>query len=115
LIDSRITAYACRPISPFQIDVIDFNSRYESVNVDRVSPFDRNSLELILCYFNVAAFAQLITHHDVFGVDLPAGLGIELAVFDPIASSSVDLMESEFLSLRDRREELDRARNKRQP
>src|SRR5882757_3452000 len=102
-------------VGPIQIDVIDFDSRYESVNVDRVSSFDRNSLELILGYFNVAAFAQLIAHHDVFGVDLTAGLGIELAIFDPIAGSSVDLMESEFLSLRDRREELDRARNKRQP
>jgi hypothetical protein len=58
--------------------------------------------------------ADLVAHDDVLGIDGLAGLGIKLAVFDPVPGFLVDLMKSNLLPLRDRREQLDRTRDQRQ-
>jgi hypothetical protein len=68
-----------------QIEFVDFISRRELVDLDRMLAFDRDSLALVLSYFDVASFVDLVAHDDILVIDLFAGLGIELAVFDPMA------------------------------
>jgi hypothetical protein len=74
---------------------------------------NRDGLKLIVGYFDVAALPDLVSLDDVLAVDRLAGDGIDLAIFDPVAGSPVDLMKFDFLPLRGRREQLDRTRDQR--
>ena len=96
-----------------QIEIVDLGSRYELIDLDRMLAFDRYCLEFFLCYFDILSLADLITHDDILVIDLFTRHVIDLAVFDPVSSVFVDLMESDLLALRCCRKELDWTRHQR--
>jgi hypothetical protein len=62
----------------------------------------------------VFALGDLIALDDFVGLDLIAGLSIDLAIFDPVSRVLIELVEADLLSLRSRREKCDRTRDQRQ-
>jgi hypothetical protein len=86
------------------IELVDLIPRHELVDLDRVRASDRDGLQLVIGYFDVAALAHLVALDDVFVADRLAGHGIELAIFDPVPGLPVDLVKSDLFALRDRRE-----------
>jgi hypothetical protein len=94
------------------IELIDLVPWHELVDLYRVRAPDRNSLQFIVIYLDVVALADLVALDDVLLTNRLAGHGIKLAVFNPVSSLPVDLMKSDLLPLRDRREQPNRTRNK---
>jgi hypothetical protein len=78
------------------IKFVDLTPRHELVDLDRVRASDRDALQFIASYFDVATLADLVALDDVLVADGLAGHGIELAVFDPVPGISVDLVKSDL-------------------
>jgi hypothetical protein len=70
--------------------------------------FHRHRLNLVIGYFDILAVADLIALDDVRIADRLSGRSVEFAAFDPISRLSIDLMKSDFFSLGDGGEKLDR-------
>src|SRR6267378_1467914 len=89
------------------IELIDLVPGHELIDLDRVRAPDLNGLQFIVIYLDAVALVDFVALDDVL-------LTIKLAVSNPVSSLPVDLMKSDLLPLRDRREQLNRTRDKRQ-
>jgi hypothetical protein len=75
---------------------------HEFVDVDGAGAIERDVVELVLVDGDVGVGVDLKALDDVVAGHFFAGLGVDLGVFDAVASSLVDLVEVEgdFLALR---------------
>ena len=81
-----------------KIQLVDFFSRHELVDLDRSLAFDRHGLQLFGLDGNIVALVLLKGFDDVFPVDFAAGVRIDFPVLDAVASFSIDLMKVNFFS-----------------
>jgi hypothetical protein len=96
-----------------QIELVDLLLGHELVDLDGALALDRDRFELFGLDLDLLAFADLIALDDVARINLVAGLGVHLAVFDAVAGLLVDLMEADFLSFAARGKQCNRTRDKR--
>src|SRR5467141_684276 len=94
------------------IELIDLVPGHELIDLDRVRAPDLNGLQFIVIYLDAVALVDFVALDDVLLTNQLAGYGIKLAVSNPVSSLPVDLMKSDLLPLRDRREQLNRTRDK---
>src|ERR1700719_3949349 len=69
---------------------------------------DRDRLQLLVRYFDIATLADHVAPDDVLIIDSLASNGIDLAIFDSMPSLLVELMKPDLLPLRSGGEYLDR-------
>src|SRR6516165_6821246 len=79
-----------------QIELVDLFLRHELIDLDRAFAFDRDRLEFLGIDLEVLVPTDSVAFDDVIGVDFFFGIGIDLAVFDPMTSLFVDLMKLIF-------------------
>lgn len=80
-IASRITAKPCRPALAVEGDTaknisikfVDLVFRHELIDLDRVRAFERDRLQLVVGYFDIVAFANLIALDDLCIADRLSG------------------------------------------
>src|SRR5262245_24635111 len=83
-----------------QIEFVDLFLRHELIDLDRAFAFDRDRLEFLGIDLEVLVLTDLVAFDDVIGVHFFFAVGIDLAVFDPMAGLFVDLMEADFFAPR---------------
>src|SRR5262249_48707402 len=101
-------------VGTIEIQLVDFFLRHELVDLDCALALDGDRLKLFGLNLDILAFANLVALDDVGRIDLVAGLGIHLSVFDAIAGLLIDLIEANLLSFGARRKQRYGARNQRE-
>jgi hypothetical protein len=80
-----------------EIQIVDFLSRNELVDLDGACGFERNVFQLILGNLKVCVGVDLVTFDDVLVGNFLAGVGIDLLIFDAMTGFPVDLIEADLL------------------
>jgi hypothetical protein len=82
-----------------KITRVDARLWHKLVDVDRSRRLKSNVFQLILGHFNVGVSIDLVPLDDVVVRNLVTGAGVNLRVFDPVASLFVDLIEADFFRI----------------
>jgi len=72
----------------------------EFVDLDRPCRFQSHFLELLLRHLDKGVGVDLVALDDVLVGDFLAGIGVDLGVFDAVASLPVELIERDLLGFR---------------
>jgi len=81
------------------IEIIDLLLRHEFDDFNSVLTFQRDRLELIVCYFDVFALADLVGFNDIVIVNRFARLSVDLQVTNAMAGPFLDQVESDLVAL----------------
>ena len=73
-------------IRPHKVQIVDICTRHEFIDVDRPGRLQRNVVEFVFGDLDIAVTVDLVALHNIFVVDFFAGVGINLQIFDPMAS-----------------------------
>jgi hypothetical protein len=102
-------------IGTHEVEVINFAAGHELIDLDGAGGFERDVFQLVLGHLKILVCIDLVALDDVLTGDFLARIGIDLEVAYPVAGFPVDLVETDFLGFRSRREQGDRAGHERKP
>ena len=71
-------------IGAVEVEFIDLGLWHELINFEGTGAFKRNGLKFLRLNFDVLTLADFVTFDDVGGLDLIAGIGVDLLVLDAI-------------------------------